>query len=52
MTKLNWATAKLVQPAAPSKEQVYQQERNGDDLTKAIKVAKRNQRKQHREELQ
>lgn len=53
MSKLNWASARLVQPDHERQAlQKYHQERNGDELTKAIKVAKRHQRKQHWEELQ
>ena len=46
MSKLNWSTAKLVPKANPTPEQVYYQQRYGDELTKAIKVAKHNSRKE------
>ena len=43
----NWGTAKLVQTDPECERlQKYYQERYGDDLTKAIKVARHNLRKE------
>ena len=44
--KFNWATAKVTGPVGPSAEQLWYQERYGDELTKAIKVAKKNLRRE------
>ena len=62
MSNLNWDTAKI-KPAGPivsifggrepldEEKQKYYQERYGDDLTKAIKVARHNLRKEKRNGL-
>ena len=45
--KWNWATAKIILPDLEQEVlQKYYQERYGDELTKAIKVAKHNFRKE------
>ena len=49
--KWNWATAKVTYPSGPSAEQIWYQERYGDELTLAVKVAKKNLRREQFREV-
>jgi len=49
MSTLNWASARIVPPSKPSARQLWFQGRYGDELTKAIKVAKHNHRRRFHE---